>query len=80
MSAEDILKASGVRRRLRLNHGWGGMDKQPINPPNLLPCFYSSSAVRPLAPFDVAPPPQLLRGAEASVWRPARGTGPNARP
>ena len=41
--------------------------------------FYSSSAVRPLAPFDSAPPPPQFGGAEASVPRPARGTGPNAR-
>ena len=34
--------------------------------------------MRPFAPFDIAPPPQL-GGAEASVPRPARGTGPNAR-
>ena len=34
--------------------------------------------MRPLAPFDSAPPPQF-GGAEASVPRPARGTGPNAR-
>ena len=51
-----------------------------ISPRNLQPRFYSSSAGRPLAPFDVAPPPQLLRCAEALVSRPARGTGPNARP
>ena len=55
------------------------MNEQSINPLNLQPRFYSSSAVRPLAPFDSAPPPQL-GGAEASVRRPARGTGPNARP
>ena len=63
-----------------LNHGWGGMNTQSLHPRNLQPRFYSSSAVRPLAPFDVAPPPQVLGGAEASVRRPARGTGPNARP
>ena len=52
---------------------------QSFHPRNLQPRFYSSSAVRPLAPFDSAPPPQF-GGAEASVPRPARGTGPNARP
>ena len=61
-----------------MNHGWGGMNTQSFHPRNLQPRFYSSSAVRPLAPFDSAPPPQL-GGAEASVRRPARGTGPNAR-
>ena len=63
---------------MRLNHGSGGKNEQSINPLNLQPRFYSSSAVRPFAPFDIAPPPQL-GGAEASVPRPARGTGPNAR-
>ena len=61
-----------------LNHGGGGMNEQSFHPHNLQPRFYSSSAVRPLAPFDSAPPPQF-GGAEASVPRPARGTGPNAR-
>ena len=48
-----------------LNHGWGGMNQQSSHPRNLQTRFYSSSAVRPLAPFDVAPPPQSFRGTEA---------------
>ena len=44
-----------------LNHGWGGMNMQSFHPRNLQPRFYSSSAVRPLAPFDSAPPPEVRR-------------------
>ena len=88
-SRVEGVEAGGYRQKvssgpLRCEGGWslnqGGVELRvtSFHPVISNPRFYSSSAVRPLAPFDSAPPPQF-GGAEASVPRPARGTGPNAR-